>query len=106
MENQKVREIRYAALSPKGQLWLGSGPQGIYTFDINTNQFIENFRNSKLDPFSICSDNIVSLYFDRTGNIWCGSYGNGSSYASTENTFFSSHLAPAEMQTFGGSNNI
>ena len=25
-KNQIVRELRYAALSPKGQLWVGSGP--------------------------------------------------------------------------------
>ena len=66
----------------------GNRPQGVYTFDINKDQFIDNFRNSKLDPFSICSDNIVSLYFDRMGNIWCGSYGDGSSYANTRKYFF------------------
>ena len=101
-----MRELRYAALSPKGQLWVGTGPDGIYTFDINTNQFIDNFRNDKFDPFSICSDNIVSLYFDKTGNVWCGSFGNGSSYANIENTLFSNHLSKNEMQAWSGNNNI
>ena len=104
--NKIVNEIRYAAFSPKGQLWLGSGPAGIYIFDVNTNQFINNFRNNKSDPLSICSDNIVTLYFDRTGNIWSGSYGNGTSYASTENIFFGSHLSTAEMQASNGNNYI
>ncbi len=105
-QNQIVRELRYAALSPKGHLWVGSGPAGIYSFDVNTNQFIDNFRNNKLDVFSICSDNIVSLYFDKTGNIWCGSYGNGSSYAGTENILFSSHFSKNETQAWNGNNNI
>src|SRR6478736_4955056 len=95
-QNQNVSEVRYVTLSPKGQLWVATGATGIYAFDVEKNQFIYNFRNNKLDPFSICSDNIVSLYFDRVGNIWCGSYGNGSSYAHTENNFFENHLSKAE----------
>jgi signal transduction histidine kinase/ligand-binding sensor domain-containing protein len=105
-KNQTVNEIRYSALSPKGQLWVASGTTGVYSFDTKKNQFIYNLRNNKLDPFSICSDNIVSLYFDRTGNIWCGSYGNGSSYANTENIFFANHLSKDETQAWNSNNNI
>ncbi len=105
-QKQTVRELRYAALSPKGQLWLGSGPSGIYTFDVKTNRFIDNFRNDKLDPFSVCSDNIVSMYFDRTGTIWCGSYGNGCSYANTQNSFFSNYISRNETQAWNSNNNI
>jgi signal transduction histidine kinase/ligand-binding sensor domain-containing protein len=105
-QNQIVKEFRYAALSPKGQLWVGSGPGGIYTFDVNTLQFIDNFRNDKLDPFSLCSDNIVSLYFDQTGNIWCGSFGNGSSYSHIENIFFANHLSKNETQAWKANNSI
>jgi len=105
-QQQPVRELRYAAVSPKGQLWLATGPQGVYTFDMNTNQFLYNFRNDKLNPYSICSDNIVSLYFDRTGNIWCGSYGNGSCFASTENVLFSNHMAKNETKDWDSNNHI
>lgn len=105
-QNQMVRELRYAALSPKGQLWVASGATGIYTFDVETNQFIDNFSNNKLDPFSICSNNIVALYFDKMGNIWCGSFGNGSSYANTENVFFTNHLLKNETQVWNSNNSI
>lgn len=96
--NQTIREIRYVTLSPKGQLWLGSGPAGVYTFDINTNQFLDNFRFDKSDPFSICSDNIVSLYFDKMNNVWCGSYGGGASYTNLENVFFNKHISKNDVQ--------
>ncbi len=105
-QNQIVRELRYAALSPKGQLWVASGATGIYTFDVKTNQFADNFRNDKLDPFSICSDNIVSLYFDKMGNIWSGSFGNGSSYANTENIFFTNHISRNEAKAWNSNNSI
>jgi len=105
-QNQPVNELRYAALSPKGQLWVASGATGIYIFDIKTNQFVHNIRNNKLNPFSICSDNIVSLYFDKTGNVWCGSYGNGSSYANTENIFFTTHISKTETRAWNSNNSI
>jgi len=105
-QNQEVKELRYAALSPKNQIWVASGPAGIYIFDTKTNRFIENYRNDELNPLSICSDNIVSLYFDKTGNFWCGSYGSGASYTHTRNNFFSSHVSKNEMQAWKGSNYI
>jgi signal transduction histidine kinase len=101
-----VKELRCATLSPTGQLWVATGPGGVYAFDTQTNQFTNNFRNNKLDPSSLCSDNIVSLYFDRMGNIWCGSYGDGSSYANTKNTFFTNHISKNETQTWNSDNNI
>lgn len=105
-QKQKVKEVRYTTLSPNGQLWVATGEEGLYTFDINTNQFVYNFRNNKLNPFSICSDNIVALYFDKMGNVWCGSYGNGCSYANTENVLFTNYLSKDETRAWNSDNNI
>ncbi len=104
-QDQDVNEVRYVTSSPKGELWAATGTGGIYAFNTKTDQFIYNFRNNRLDPLSICSDNIVSLYFDKVGNIWCGSYGNGCSYAHTENIFFENHLSKAETQAWKSNNN-
>ena len=106
LNNEPVTETRYAAESPAGLLWVGTGNAGIYTFDIRQKKFVDHFRNEALDPFSICSNNIVSIYFDRVGNVWCGSYGNGVSYAYIENNFFSKHLSKAEMDHWKKENNI
>lgn len=104
--DKPANEIRYSAISSSGELWVGSGVSGIYIFDTKTNQFTNNFRNNKQDPLSICSDNIVSLYFDKTGNVWCGSYGNGGSYSGTENIFFSNHLSKREVEKWSSNNTI
>ena len=106
LNNEPVTETRYAAESPAGLLWVGTGNAGIYTFDIRQKKFVDHFRNEALDPFSICSNNIVSIYFDRVGNVWCGSYGNGVSYAYIENNFFSKHLSKTEMDHWKKENNI
>ena len=106
MEGKPVLEIRSAAMSPRGLLWVSTGGFGMYTFDMQTKKFVENFRNFILDPFSICSNNIVSIYFDRVGNIWCGSFGNGVSYANVETRFFSKNLSKEELDPWKKENNV
>ena len=101
-----VNEIRYIARAPNGLLWVGTGNAGIFTFDPATKKFIDHFSNESLDPYSICTNNIVSLYFDRVGDIWCGSYGSGISYAHIENNFLSKHLSKTEMDRWKKENNI
>jgi len=105
-QDQIVDELRFAALSPEGMLWVASGAEGVYTFDVNTNQFIDNYKNYKSDLFSICSDNIVSIYFDRSGNMWCGSYGNGLSYTNIENVFFNTHISRNETLPWKSDNKV
>jgi signal transduction histidine kinase/ligand-binding sensor domain-containing protein len=106
LDNEPVTETRYVSESPAGMLWVGTGNAGIFTFDPGQKKFIDHFRNEALDPFSICSNNIVSMYFDRVGNIWCGSYGSGASYAHIENNFLSKHLSKTEMDKWKKDNNI
>ncbi|HCL83750.1 MAG TPA: hypothetical protein DIC22_07240 [Chitinophagaceae bacterium] len=103
---EPVTEVRYTVLSPKGLLWVSTGGSGIYTFDTRTKKFLDHFMNDVLDPFSICSNNIVSLYFDRVGNIWCGSFGNGVSYANVETRFFSKGLSKIELDRWKKENNV
>jgi len=106
LNDEPVTEMRYISESPSGLLWIGTGNAGIYTFDPRQKKFIDHFRNETLDPYSICSNNMISIYFDRVGNVWCGSYGNGVSYAHVENNFFSKHLSKAEMDRWKKENNI
>jgi signal transduction histidine kinase/ligand-binding sensor domain-containing protein len=105
-EGQPVRELRYAAIAPNGLLWAATGNNGVYTFDLKTKKIIDNYRYYRLDPFSICSNNIVSLYFDRLGNIWCGSYGQGASYTNVEKKYFQKSLTRNESEKWEGNNNV
>ena len=104
--DRKVRELRYTITGDNGLLWIATGPDGIYSFDSKTNQFINNLRNDKFDLYTICSDNIVSLYLDKARNLWCGSYGNGLSYTNTSSSFFTSHISKKETQSAKGNNHI
>jgi ligand-binding sensor domain-containing protein len=105
-QGKNVRELRFTTMTADHHLWAASGPDGIYSFDTQTNQFINNFRNDKFYPFTICSDNIVSLYQDKMGNLWCGSFGNGISYTNTNNSFFATHISKKETSGWNGNNFI
>ena len=85
---------------------MGSGPDSIYSFDSRNLQFIEKFRNDKFDPFTICSDNIVSLYLDKMGNLWCGSFGSGISFTNTKSSFFGTYISKNETAEWKGNNHI
>ncbi|HEX4852413.1 MAG TPA: two-component regulator propeller domain-containing protein, partial [Puia sp.] len=102
---EKIIEARYAMRAPGGLLWVSTG-YGVYTFDSKKREYVDHFMNDRLDPYSLCSNNIVSLYFDRVGNIWCGSFGSGVSYAYVENNFFTKSLPKNELDHWKKGNNV
>ncbi len=105
-EAKRVNELRYTAIGPNGLLWVATGNNGLYTFNLKTKKFIDSYRNYRLDPYSINSNNIVSLYFDRVGNIWCGSYGQGVSYTNVEKNYFQKLLSRNDLERWEGNNNV
>lgn len=105
-EGQIVNELRYTAIAPNGLLWAATGNNGLFTFNLKTKKFVDSYRNYRLDPFSIGSNNIVSLYFDRVGNIWCGSYGQGVSYTNVEKNYFQKNLSRNDLEKWEGNNNV
>ena len=106
LKGEAVTELRCVSQSPNGLLSIGTGGFGVFTFDPRSGKFIDHFGNYALDQYSICSNNIVSIYFDSVGNIWCGSYGNGISYAHVENNFFSKSLSKEEMDFWKKGNDV
>jgi signal transduction histidine kinase/ligand-binding sensor domain-containing protein len=105
-ETQTVNELRFAAIAPNGLLWIATGNNGLYTFNPKTKKFVDNYRNYRLDLLSINTNNIVSLYFDRVGNLWCGSYGQGVSYTNVEKNNFQKNLSRNELEKWEGNNNV
>jgi len=52
-------------------LWLANQGQGIFHVNL-TNGTIENYRHNPNDPYSISSDIVWSVYFDKEDNLWMG----------------------------------
>ncbi|HVZ56887.1 MAG TPA: two-component regulator propeller domain-containing protein [Chitinophagaceae bacterium] len=102
----RLEQVRCCEPGERGLLWLGTGQDGIYTFDPATERLVDHFRYLDADAFSLCSNNIVSIYLDHLGNIWCGSYGSGLSYSQVSGNRFAKYLSRTEMAKWQQSNNV
>ena len=57
-----------------GYLWVGGGGSGLDRFDERTGRF-KHYRNNPVDPNSLISNNVYTIYGDRKGQIWVGQDG-------------------------------
>jgi signal transduction histidine kinase/ligand-binding sensor domain-containing protein len=106
-KNQTISGVRFTAQAHGSPLlWVATGNNAVYIFDRKSKKFTDNYKNHQLDPSSICSDNIVSLYIDRMQTVWCGSYGSGVSYTNTGGNFFSKHLSKNELARWKNNNSV
>ena len=64
-----------------GRLWIGTQNGGLNIIDLNTfeedNCVFHRYTNNPDDNTSLSHNSIYSLYEDRNGTIWVGSYGDG-----------------------------
>jgi signal transduction histidine kinase/ligand-binding sensor domain-containing protein len=57
-----------------GVLWFGTAGSGLFRLDREHRRFTR-YRNYASDPQSLATDNLVSLFEDRDGNIWVALHG-------------------------------
>jgi signal transduction histidine kinase/ligand-binding sensor domain-containing protein/CheY-like chemotaxis protein len=60
---------------PAGDLWVGT-VDGLFRLDRATEQFTR-FQNDLNDPFSLGDNSVTSLYLDREGVLWIGTFNGG-----------------------------
>jgi signal transduction histidine kinase/ligand-binding sensor domain-containing protein/DNA-binding response OmpR family regulator len=58
-----------------GMLWIGQWI-GLGRYDMKKQQFVRFVHDPK-DPYSLSGNNVMSIYEDRTGAIWVGTYHDG-----------------------------
>jgi len=76
----------YAAITDnEGKVWFG-GNGGLFRIDLNAKRML-SFKTNDLNPTSILSNKILSLYKDRGGNIWVGTENGVSLYSKRANVF-------------------
>ena len=56
---------------PAGYLWVGGGGSGLVRFDERTGRF-KRYRHDPRDPRSLISNNVYTIYGDRSGQMWVG----------------------------------
>ncbi|WNJ20639.1 two-component regulator propeller domain-containing protein [Pontibacter sp. G13] len=63
-------------MSAKNQLWIGTEDGGITIIDPKTQQK-RYLKHDPQDPYSLSSNNVLSLHQDRQGNVWVGNFIGG-----------------------------
>ncbi|MCG8376336.1 MAG: hypothetical protein MI702_07620, partial [Chlorobiales bacterium] len=54
-----------------GHLWIGTADAGLYRYDPASGRII-SFRHDPVNPHSLSSNRILSLFVDKSGTIWVG----------------------------------
>lgn len=82
------------------ELWIGT-ETGIYIYDMETDA-CNHITNILSDPFSISDNAIYSLYKDREGGMWIGSYFGGVNYYPKQTTVFEKYYPTNDSKTLQG----
>jgi signal transduction histidine kinase/ligand-binding sensor domain-containing protein/CheY-like chemotaxis protein len=78
--------IRRTQLFDNDEVWIGS-ESGIYIYNLKTG-FVKSFQTVQTDPFSLSNNAIRTMYKDREGGIWIGTFYGGVNYLPQENKPF------------------
>ncbi|WP_262245274.1 hybrid sensor histidine kinase/response regulator transcription factor [Parapedobacter soli] len=70
--------VRHISRADNGDLWIGS-ESGLYIYHPQTRQY-ENLRHVNGDTFSITDNAVHSVYQDREGGMWLGTFFGGVNY--------------------------
>lgn len=80
---------RELLISSDDELWIGA-ESGIYIYNFHNNGF-KHLTSSLNDSYSLSDNAIYSLYEDRDGGIWVGSYFGGIDFLASTDTYFEKH---------------
>ncbi|KAB1067281.1 response regulator [Tamlana haliotis] len=75
-ENLNIEDL---LVDRKNRLWIATYGDGIFVINKET-QEVKNYKANKSNPFALQYNDMLSLFEDNTGVIWCGSDGTGASY--------------------------
>ncbi|MXV51006.1 histidine kinase [Pedobacter sp. HMF7647] len=82
------------------EFWIGS-ESGIYIYNESTGQ-VTNLTKQSNDPYSISDNAVYSLYADREGGIWAGTYFGGVCYYSDNYSVFSKYFPRIGANSISG----
>jgi ligand-binding sensor domain-containing protein/signal transduction histidine kinase/DNA-binding response OmpR family regulator len=82
------------------KLYIGT-EKGLNILDIPTQTF-QHFINKNNDPLSISDDAVYSIFEDKEGGIWLGTYFGGVNYFHRQDTNFELYYPTEEKNTLSG----
>lgn len=73
------------------ELWIGC-ESGIYIYNLRSDKYV-HLSSSAYDPYSLSDNAIYSLYKDREGGVWIGSYFGGINHYPRTYTYFEKYYS-------------
>ncbi len=71
-------------------LWIGTDGNGLDRYSFQTGQFV-HFRHDEKNPHSIGEDAVYTLYLDRSGTLWIGTWSGGLSRLNPDGRTFKNY---------------
>ena len=105
LTSRKVRKlldeyVRDICFRSDSDLWIGT-EQGLYIYNIETDEY-EHLTTPDIDERYALSDNaIYSVYKDREGGMWVGSYFGGLNYYPYQYTYFEKYYPRGDLRQMG-----
>jgi PAS domain S-box-containing protein len=92
----KGAELTSICEDTRGYLWLGGWQAGLDRYDKRAGQF-KHYGHNPNDPASLMSDNVLSLYEDRSSHLWVGQTGGVSRFDPAMQGFVNYRTGPGSL---------
>ncbi len=92
--------VRDFIQSDANEYWLAT-ESGIFIYNLKTGK-VTNLEKNYNDPYSISDNAVYSLYKDREGGIWAGTYFGGANYSPKQYTPFEKFFPKAGENAISG----
>jgi ligand-binding sensor domain-containing protein/signal transduction histidine kinase len=100
LENGEQLFVRDVIRKSDTELCIGS-ESGIYIYNTQS-QTLKNFSHELFDPYSLSDNAVYSLYKDREGGLWIGTYFGGVNYYPPQHTPFERFYPQNKKNTIHG----
>ena len=105
LTTRKVRRllndyVRNICLRSDTELWVGT-EQGIYIYNLETDKYIHLTTSESDDRYALSDNAIYTIFKDREGGMWIGSYFGGVNYYPHQYTYFEKYYPRDDMRYLG-----
>ena len=98
-ENGAIIQCRDILMTTNGEYYAAT-ENGLYFYDLHTKE-LHHFMYSQADQYSLSDNSVYSVFVDREGGLWAGSYFGGVDYCSTSSSYFEKYYpggSPSGLQ--------